>query len=460
MSKHDSSSDKTDSKAVKSDEETAQIAGAESESTRIEGADTESETASTAESAKESETAPEESPRKSESSTKPAKEPVSTTESAPVKKPAPKSESKAAPKTAAAATASAKPGRSWFGLFNFLLILALAGGGGYYWWQQQQVARNNAAVIADLKQQLAGKADTARLQAGLQGLSPLQGDIEGLGKRIDALGLDQQELRASSEKLYELFGRDKNDWQLAEVEYLMRVAQHKLILQDDFEGAAITLQAASDKIGLTGDPGLLPVRVMISDEIADLKTRKRPDLVGATLVLAQMGRQVRALKPGFQIRVEEVPPEPVEEVSVESPAVRNLPDWFDRFIAFIDSLVEVRNEVTEPSEIEANTADVGATLEDNLKLARWAVLERDAHQYQLLIVQSLRLFREFYDLDNAANHGFLTQLQDLQKMELKPEKPDITGSLYELQRILSQRANAPTEMPEPEATETTEPGNG
>ena len=58
--------------------------------------------------------------------------------------------------------------------------------------------------------------------------------------KLDELGLGQQDLRASSEKLYELYGRDKNDWQLAEVEYLMRVAQHKLILQDDFEGAAIT----------------------------------------------------------------------------------------------------------------------------------------------------------------------------------------------------------------------------
>jgi uncharacterized protein HemX len=71
-----------------------------------------------------------------------------------------------------------------------------------------------------------------------------------------------------------------------------------------------------------------------------------------------------------------------------------------------------------------------------------------------LLEQSLRLFREFYDLDNAANSDFMSQLQDLQKMVLKPEKPDISGSLYELQRILSQRENAP---PEPVATETMKP---
>ena len=84
------------------------------------------------------------------------------------------------------------------------------------------------------------------------------------------------------------------------------------------------------------------------------------------------------------------------------------------------------------------------------------MLERDGRQYQRLIEQSLRLFREFYDLDNAANHDFMTQLQELQKMELKPEKPDITGSLRELLRILSQRENEP----QPDATETPEAGNG
>ena len=71
------------------------------------------------------------------------------------------------------------------------------------------------------------------------------------------------------------------------------------------------------------------------------------------------------------------------------------------------------------------------------------MLERDARQYHQLIDQSLRLFREFYDLDNAANQDFFSQLQELQKMQLRPEKPDITGSLRELQRILSQRENAP-----------------
>jgi len=326
-----------------------------------------------------------------------------------------------------------RPRRSWFGLFNFLLIIAMAGAAGYYWWLEQQLLQDYRATIADLESRLETKAAGSRLDSAL---AALRAEIGGVESKLGGLESEQQGLRESSEKLYQLFGRDRADWQLAEVEYLMRVAQHKLILEQDFAGAAVTLQAASDRIGQTGDPGLLPVRVTISEEIAELKTRERPDLVGMTLVLAQLARQARTLQPGFAPRVDAS-----GEVTQGPPPA----GWRERVAAFIDSLVEVRHESKAPTEIEASVANVGETLEDDLKLARWAVLDRDARQYAELIDRSLRLLREYYDLDNAANHDFMTQLQTLQKMQLEPDKPDITGSLRQLQRILSQRENAPAD---------------
>jgi uroporphyrin-3 C-methyltransferase len=329
------------------------------------------------------------------------------------------------------------PRRSWLGIFNLLLIIAMAAAAGYYWQLQQQLQLQAELeyqeTIADLELRISSKMNRANIDSSL---APLRADIDLLGGKIGQLDLNQQDLQASSEKLYDLYGRDKNDWQLAEVEYLMRVAQHKLILENDFEGAAVTLQAASDKIARTGDPGLLPVRVLISEEIAELKTRKRPDLVGMTLILAQLGRQAKALQPGFAPRVDTSSIEALDPVSEQG-------SWIDQLSVFVDSLITVRHQASQPSEIEASIVDVGETLEDNLKLARWAVLERDAHQYRQLIDQSLRLFSEFYNLDDAANNDFYTQLQSLQKSVIKAEKPDITGSLLLLQLILSKRENAP-----------------
>ncbi len=329
---------------------------------------------------------------------------------------------------------STRAGRSfpWFGVFNFLLILTLAAGAGYYWQLQQKTEAEKQAAFLALKQQVASKAESSQIQAGIK---PLQSGMNEIVQRIEALQQHQTDLQASSEKLYELFGRDESGWQLAEVEYLMRIAQHKLILENDFEGSAITLQAASDRIASTGDLGLLPVRVKISDEIAELKTHKRADLVGMTLKLSQLAQQIRSLKPGFQPRINESPEAaatPDQEVSIE-----------EQVKTFFSSLVSVTRETTmPPTQTEALIINVEQILEDNLKLTRWSVLERDAFQYSRLMKENVELFKQYYNLDNAANHDFYSQLQALQKAEIKPEKPDINGSLEMLKRIISKRDEA------------------
>ena len=335
-----------------------------------------------------------------------------------------------------------KSRRPVFSLFNFLLILVLAGAGGYYYWLELQLKREYDQTLDEIESELARKADSASVDGAV---GPLRDDLAAVRTTLGnieqsqaALADKQGSLETASEKLYELYGRDKNDWQLAEVEYLLRIAQHKLILQDDFAGAAVTLQAASDLIARTGDPGLLPVRVRISEEIADLKTRVRPDLVGIALKLAELQRQVRVLTPGFPLRIDETSPAPAEAMPADDAS------WRERVSAFFNSLVEVRQEDVPPTPIEASVVNVGDAIADNLKLARWAVLERDNRQYRQLIADSVLLFREFYDLDNAANAEVLGDLERLAQTPLVAEKPDISGSLLELQRILAQREAAPT----------------
>ena len=353
----------------------------------------------------------------SEAASKPTPKPTDSVAAAPE----PESKSKPAKQT-----------RSfpWLGVVNFLLILALIVAAGYYWQLQQKTEAEKLAAFNALAQQIASKADTVQIPS----LRPLETGLGEITSRIEQLQAHQKDLQAASEKLYELFGRDENSWQLAEVEYLMRIAQHKLILENDFEGAAITLQAASDRIATTGDMGLLPVRVKISDEIAELKTRRRADLVGMTLKLSQLGHQVRGLKPGFQPRIEapsgtEAQADPVEEASIK-----------EQMKNFLSSLVSVKRETNmPPTQTEALIINVGDTLEDNLKLTRWSVLERDAFQFNRLMKANIELFEGYYSLDDAANNDFYTQLKELQKAEIKPEKPDINGSLEMLKKIITKR---------------------
>ena len=334
-------------------------------------------------------------------------------------------------------------GFPYFGVFNLLLIIGIVAAAGYYWQTQQKIDLQKNNAIAALQSQLGNKAEASQLQ-GL--LSPLESEIGNSATQIGELQQQQQALQEATEKLYELYGRDESDWQLAEVEYLMRIAQHKLFLENDFEGAAITLKAASDKIAATGDPGLLSVRVQIGDEIAVLKTRARPDLVGMTLLLSQLGKQLGSLRPGYQPSVETI-------TEVVEPQAENPPDQTidEQVVSFFTSLVTVRQNEFQPTTTEALIVDVEEILETNLKLTRWTVLERDEFQYSQLMKENVRLFKQYYNLENAANNDFYTQLLQLQKAEVKPQKPDISGSLEMLKRILSRRQQAPAEVQDQEA---------
>ncbi|MCK4708925.1 MAG: uroporphyrinogen-III C-methyltransferase, partial [Gammaproteobacteria bacterium] len=258
--------------------------------------------------------------------------------------------------------------------------------------------------------------------------------------RLSGLELGQQALTDSTEKLYELYGRDENGWKLAEVEYLMSIAQHKLVLENDFEGAAKTLNAASDRIAELADPGLLEVRVQINEEVAQLKTRSRADLVGMTLLLARLTRQISSLKPGYQTLTEK----PQATAGKEKISVDPEQPLQQKVVDFMTSLVTIKtNHAKKEKQQLTVIMDVTETLEDKLKLTRWSLLERDAFQYERLMDQNVKLFKEYYDLENAANADFYESLLKLQKSQIKPELPDISGSLRLLQQVIKKRENEP-----------------
>lgn len=326
-------------------------------------------------------------------------------------------------------------------LVLLLLLLGGLGAAGWYGWQQWQALQGERQQLQSRLDALDTAVQQRVARSELEtALRPLQESVGSSDQRLQQLADQLQGLQASTEKLYALYGRDENGWKLAEVEYLMSVAQHKLVLENDFEGAAKTLQAASERIAELADPGLLPVRVQINREIAALKTRARPDLVGLSLLAARLTQQIRSLKPGYQ----PVPETRSAAKAPPEPAAGDTARWDRKLLAYLRSLVRVRR-ADDAAAVEAQTLapDVAERIEDNLKLIRWAVLDRDSFQYRKLTRETLELFEKYYDLEQAANADFHRSLQQLVKADLEPELPDISGSLRLLRQIEKQRENAP-----------------
>ncbi len=329
-------------------------------------------------------------------------------------------------------------------LLILLVFIAVVSGAGYKGWLMfnglQQSSQNK---IQELKAEVSQLASRDELDNRLQSL---QQSISRGDSHFSKLSKEQSGLRDSVENLYELYGRDENGWKLAEVEYLMSIAQHKLVLENDFEGAAKTLLAASEQIADLADPGLLVVRVKINEEIALLKTRSRPDLVGMTLLVSRLGRQITFLKPGFQSVSSSVNKSKNDkDMAVEKGLLsKSESSWQQEVESFVTSLVHIKTNHSQSVGSEQVIAiDVGEKLEDNLKLTRWSLLERDAFQYERLMSENIQLFKEYYDLNQAVNNDFYQSLLKLGQAELKPDLPDISTSLSLLKKIQHQRQNTP-----------------
>jgi uroporphyrin-3 C-methyltransferase len=331
---------------------------------------------------------------------------------------------------------SPRPKRTGAIIFVLLLLIlcgAMAAGGYYAWqWLQPQWDAHQER-LAQIEAQIDQLPTAGTVDAKLQ---PVSRSVSQLSKQMGELQQQQEAITDATEKLYDLYGRNENGWKLAEVEYLMSVAQHKLVLQQDFAGAAKTLDAAGRQLADLADPGLLPVRSLISEEIAVLKTRVRPDLAGMTLTLGRLARQVGVLNPEYVSH--EPPPPVVTGVPAEPESDQPLEQRVRRFLT---SLVTVKQSRPGPAKSTDPVIipEVKQSLEDNLKLTRWALLERDAMQYQRLMEQNIELFTGYFDLNDAANAEFHQELLQLQKTSLRPELPDIGGSLRLLKKIQARQ---------------------
>jgi len=332
---------------------------------------------------------------------------------------------------------------SFFVALAFVLALCGLAGSAYVWFEFDLYKQQ---ADAQLKQAL--KAIDSKLQTKLEStdvtrqviplVTPLTSHLETLEKTSQSAAQARDTLTESTQKLFELYGRDKNGWQLAEVEYLLRIAQHRLVIENDFQGAEKTLKAADEKISEIADPGLLPVRVAISDERVLLQARSRPDLVGIVLSLSRMIKQIPLLdlsantkKINQQDRASSFGADQVDS---------NAP-WQDQVVQFVKGLVKVEPIKKSISIPAVNLISALDTLEEKLKLAKWAVLERDQNQYHQLIKQSGELFKRYFDVNNNYHAEINAELERLLSLEIRPELPDISGSLIVLKNMMIKREN-------------------
>lgn len=345
------------------------------------------------------------------------------------------------------ATVAAKKPKSGRGLafLSLLLALAAAAGAGYLYYEliyqqpfQQQLAKvdNALSSISSQAQQESG-ALAQRFGAIEESFANLRGEQSS---NIDsALARQQQRLEATEKSLMESLNRVANqappsqqEWKFAELEYLLRIANHRVLMEKDADGARRLLETADAILAELDDFGLHEVRAQLADEILALKRLGKNDVQGLFLRLEAVKRGLD----GLPLRVPEYLQNPPVGSASESGAAGTERGVLEAFAESMGSYLRFRELETQikpllpPEEI--------TYLELNLRLmleqAQLGALRGQTDVFEQSLDNAIEWLNSYLDADAAAVADMIGELTALREISVARDLPDISGSLRALLR--------------------------
>lgn len=324
----------------------------------------------------------------------------------------------AQPDAAAAAQPHRGRGVAWLAL---LLALGTAGGGYGLWTQldkQRAAALHENQVLHTRIEQLTTQQQetAARLAQDSQTLEQLRGDTRLLGDALD--------------KINERLGRDRHAWVLAEVDYLLQMANRRLLLERDVAGAIAAMTAADQRLAFLNDPLLTRVRATLSEELQALRALPVLDVDGITLELGALSKGVDDLELAGAPREEQDAVAAEEEAGGWRGFVRTV--WSD-----IRSLVVIRRH--DAGSLPLTTPDQRLLLRQNLRLkletARLSLLRGHGQAYRAALQEADGWVERFYDAKSPATVGMREALGRLAAIDIAPPLPAIDQSLHTLREV-------------------------
>lgn len=325
-----------------------------------------------------------------------------------------------------------------------VLVILLALGVALFGWQawqkldaQQQrltavEARSEQAATTDQLAELESRLDEGEQerQASLDNaLSELRSEFNDYRSSVDET-LDQVLAELSSEQ-----DTDERDWLHAEAAYLLRLANQRLQLERDVEGAAALLRTADERLEEADNPALVPVRREIAAELAALDSV--PDVDRTGLYLALNAQQEQLASQPLAQDIEQI----AANSSIEEAPTGRWQNQLSRFGQELKDLVTVRQHdqaleaLISPEQESYLRQSVRLVLEQ----AQLALLKEEQELYDASLDKVLTLIEGYYDTDDSGVQSVISRLEELKQRRIRPELPDISGSQQALADFIDNR---------------------
>ncbi len=274
---------------------------------------------------------------------------------------------------------------------------------------------------------------THQIEQTVMALRDLDTSLKGeLDQGLKEMRAEQQVLRDVTQEIRNTLARSHDYTVATEAEYLMRIALHRLQLEQDIASAIAALEEADRRLQQIDDPILFETRRQLINEITALKLTPQADITGASMTLRSLESQIDQL----------VLPTAPQASSDITPSARDEGFWTAAWRE-LKSLVVIRrtDQTTPPLAQPEQRFFLRHNLRLTLETAQIALLRRDNQAFRANVSMARNWLGRYFE-QNATTQLAQESLAKIEKINLAPALPDTTGSFKTLQAWLARNRSA------------------
>ncbi|KZN12288.1 uroporphyrinogen-III C-methyltransferase [Marinomonas sp. TW1] len=321
-------------------------------------------------------------------------------------------------------------------------FIAIATSGWLYY-------QSTISPIAQNIQQL--NTQQATLTAELQTSQISKSQLEQVAKEViraqqsaqqETTKLVQKQIEQSNKiqsleaKLQRLNNTTKEDWKLAEAEYLIRLANQRLLLEADAKGAISLLSNADDILKEQQDPITFDTRKALAKDIQALSATSQFDLEGKYLQLTALHDSIITLPQREPSKEWQTSQQNTD--SEDSTTTSRIESELQSFWQSLRSLVVINYQhkpikaLLPPAEYQELTTG----LQLQLDVAQVALMKGEAIIYQQALSRVATAITEHFDTQSKLVTSFLASLTELQQIDPSPTLPLPRSSLLAMKNLM------------------------
>ena len=246
---------------------------------------------------------------------------------------------------------------------------------------------------------------------------------------------ESKHLQSIEAKINRLNNTTKEDWKLAEAEYLIRLANQRLLLESDSKGAKTLLSNADDILNNLKDPIVFATRKALAKDIQALSALNQFDLEGSYLKLNALYDSVEGLPQ------REPSKNTLTTTKTETPintTDKTIQSTLDDFWQSLRSLVII-NYNHKPIKTllpPAQYQELITGIQLQLDIAQVSLIKGEPIIYQQALSRVAQASTEYFDTQSNAVISFLASLTAMQQLNPAPELPQPRESLIAIKALM------------------------